>query len=165
MKKVVLNLAIGLIAFVFTGCSSVQFFSNPELTKKSGLKYYTVKPYLLVDRDAANNSIVKVTIVYLPDLENPQYVSMKNGFGTKSLDLKLADGSISTFGLESDLKIPESIEALAALVGKSGTAIKDISDARDIRGTVTPTAPPTISEIYDIIMTNGLTSVRKIEVK
>jgi pectin methylesterase-like acyl-CoA thioesterase len=162
MKNALLKLISGVFILAFTGCTSVQFYSNPELTKKSGLKYYTVKPYLEVERETVNNSIVKATILYLPDLENPQYIAVKDGLGSKKLDLKLADGVITTFGMETDPKIAESVAALAGLVSKTATAITDISTLKGIPGTA---GPATITELYDIIMTNGLTSVKKIEVK
>ena len=162
MKNAFLKLISGIIILTFTGCSSVNFYSNPELTRKSGLKYYTVKPYLQVERDVVNNSIVKATILYLPDLENPQYIAMKDGLGSKKLDVKLTDGSISTFGLDSDPKIAESLAALSGMVSKTVTAITDLSTLKGIPGAA---APATITELYDIIMTGGLTSVKKIEVK
>lgn len=87
---------------------------------------------------------------------------MKSGLGSKSLDLKLAEGSINTFGLDTDLEIPESIEAVASLVSKTASAITDLSVIKAIPEAA---APATISELYDIIMTNGITSLRKIEVK
>ncbi len=162
MKSALLKLISGVFILAFTGCTSVQFYSNPELTKKSGLKYYTVKPYLQVERETVNNSIVKATILYLPDLENPQYIVMKDGIGSKKLDVKLTDGAISTFGLDTDPKISESIAALTSLVSKTATAITDLSTLKGIPGAA---APSTITELYDIIMTNGVTSVKKIEVK
>lgn len=122
MKNTLIKLVTGIFIPAFTGCAPVKFYSNSELTKKSGLKYYTVKPYLLVERDPANNSIVKATILYLPDLENPQYMAMKDGFGSKKIDLKLTDGSINTFGLESDPKITETITALSGLISKTVSA-------------------------------------------
>jgi hypothetical protein len=162
MKNSLITLVTGILILAFIGCSTVKFYSNAELTKKSGLKYYTVKPYLQVERETVNNSIVKATILYLPDLENPQYIAMKDGLGSRKLDLKLTDGSINTFGLESDPKIAESIAALSALVSKTATAITDLSAIKGIPGAA---ASATITELYDIIMTNGLTSVKKIEVK
>ena len=161
MKNSLITLVTGILILAFTCCSSVKFYSNAELTKKSGLKYYTVKPYLQVERETVNNSIVKATILYLPDLENPQYIAMKDGLGSRKLDLKLTDGSINTFGLESDPKIAESIAALAALVSKTTTAITDLT----LKGIPNAAAPTTVTELYDITMTNGLTSVKKIEVK
>jgi hypothetical protein len=162
MKNSLITLVSGILIVAFTGCSPVKFYSNAELTNKSGLKYYTVKPYLQVERETVNNSIVKATILYLPNLENPQYIAMKDGLGSRKLDLKLTDGSINTFGLESDPKIAESISALAALVSKTATAITDLSAIKGIPGAA---ASATITELYDIIMANGLTSVKKIEVK
>ena len=119
------NSITAAIILVLTGCSTVQFYSNSELTQKSGLKYYTVKPFLQVERETVNNGIVKATILYFPDLENPQYILMKDGLGSRKLDLKLTDGSINTFGLESDPKIAESIAALTSLISKTATSIKD----------------------------------------
>jgi hypothetical protein len=162
MKSAFLKLITGVFILAFTSCTSVKFYSDAVLTKKSGLKYYTVKPYLQVERETVNNSIIKATILYLPDLENPQYIALKDGLGTKKLDLKLADGAITTFGMETDPKIAESITALSALVSKTATAITDLSTLKGIPGAV---APATIIELYDIIMINGLTSVKKIEVK
>jgi hypothetical protein len=161
MKNALIKLVSGIFILAITGCASVKFYSNAELTKKSGLKYYTVKPYLQVERDPINNSIVKATILYLPDLENPQYIAMKDGLGSRKLDLKLTDGSINTFGLDTDPKIAETIAALSGLVSKTVTAITDLSTLKSIPPAV---ASSTITELYDIIMTNGLTSVKRIEV-
>jgi len=164
--NVMKNTFLKLIYFVFilvpAGCTSVQFYSNPELTQKSGLKYYTVKPFLQVERETVNNTIVKATILYLPDLENPQYIAMKDGLGSKKLDLKLSDGVITTFGMETDPKIAESLAALTTFVSKTATAITDLSTLKGIPGAA---SPATITELYDIIMTGGVTSVKKIEVK
>ena len=162
MKNAFLKLISGVFILAIVGCTPVKFYSNSELTKKSGLKYYTVKPYLQVERDPVNNSIIKATILYLPDLENPQYIAMKDGIGSRKLDLKLTDGSINTFGLDTDTKIAETIAALTGLVSKTATAITDLST---LKGVPPPAAPIPITELYDIIMTNGLTSVKKIEVK
>ena len=162
MKNALIKIVSGLFLLSFTGCTSVQFFSNPELTQKSGLKYYTVKPFLQVERETVNNTIVKAAILYLPDLENPQYIVIKDGLGSKKLDVKLTDGTINTFGLDTDPEIAESIAALTSLVSKTATAITDLSTLKGIPGAA---APATVTELYDIIMTGGVTSVKKIEVK
>jgi hypothetical protein len=162
MKNSFLKLVSAALILALAGCTSVKFFSNAELTKKSGFKYYTVKPFLQVERDPVNNSIVKATILYLPDLENPQFIAIKDGLGSKKLDLKLTDGSINTFGMETDPKIAESVSALSSLVSKTATAISDLSA---LKGVPPSAAPSTITELYDITMTNGLTSVKRIEIK
>lgn len=162
MKNALIKIVSGIFILAFTGCTPVNFYSNSELTKKTGLKYYTVKPCLQVERDVTSNSIVKATILYLPDLENPQYLSMKGGVGSGKLDLKLTDGSINTFGSDTDPKIAETITALTGLVSKTATAVTDLSTLKSIPPKA---ASATVIELYDIIMTNGLTSLRKIEIK
>jgi hypothetical protein len=162
MKNSFLKLVSAALILALAGCTSVKFYSNAELTKKSGLKYYTVKPFLQVERDIVNNSIVKATILYLPDLENPQFIAVKDGLGSKKLDLKLSDGTISTFGMETDPKIAESVSALSSLVSKTATAILGLSTLNVVPPTA---APSTITELYDITMANGLTSVKRIEIK
>jgi hypothetical protein len=162
MKNALIKIVSGIFILTFTGCASVNFYSDAVLSKKSGLKYYTVKPYLQVEREIVNNSIVKATILYLPDLENPQYIAVKDGLGAKKLDLKLTDGYISTVGLDSDPKIAETLTALGNIVSKTASAVSDLSTLKGIPPTA---ASSTITELYDIIMTNGITSVKKIEVK
>jgi hypothetical protein len=87
---------------------------------------------------------------------------MKDGLGSKKLDVKLAEGTISTFGLDSDPKINESVEALTDLISETASAVTDLSTLKGIPGAA---AAPTITELYDIIIANGQTSVKKIEVK
>jgi len=162
MKNSFLKLVSAALILAFAGCAPVKFYSNAELTKKSGLKYYTVKPYLQVERDPVNNSIIKATIFYMPDLEHPQYIAMKDGPGSRKLDLKLTDGSLISFGLETDPKIAETISALSSLVSKIATTVTDLSALKSIPPAASSS---TITELYDIIMTNGLTSVKRIEIK
>ena len=136
--------------------------SNAALTQKSGLKYYTVKPYLLVERDPATSNVLKASVVYMPDLENPQYMVVKDGLGSRKVDLKLTEGSINIISLATDPKIAESIEALATLAAKSTAALADLSALKGVY----PTAPSsTVTELYEVIMANGTTSVKKIDIK
>ncbi len=162
MKNAFLILVTGIFILAFIGCSPVKFYSNAELTKQSGFKYYPVKPYLQVERELASNNVVKATILYLPDLENPQYIAIKDGLGSKKLDLKLTDGTITTLGLETDPLIAETLTAVANVVSKAASAVTDLSALKGLP----PTAGSTIiTELYDIVMTNGITSVKRIEVK
>jgi len=162
MKNSLIKIVTGIIFLSFAGCSPVQFYSNAEMTKKSGFKYYTVKPYLQVERDIASNNIVKATILYLPDLENPQYIAFKDGLGSKKFDVKLIDGSVSTLGLDTDPLIAETVTALGNIISKTASAVTDLSTLKGVQPTA---ASSTATELYDIIMTNGITSVKRIEVK
>lgn len=162
MKNAFIKFLAGIFILAFTGCSPVKFYSNSDLTKKSGLKYYTVKPCLQVERDQATGNIVKASILYLPDLENPQYIAINDGLGSRKLDIKFTDGYINTIGLDTDPLIAEAITALGNIVSKTASAVTDISSLKNPPFT---SASATVIELYDIIMAGGITSVRKIEVK
>ncbi len=161
MEKLFLVLKLFSFIILFSGCSPVRFYSDAELTHKSGLKYYTVKPYLQVERDITSNNITKASVIYMPDLENPQYIGINGGAGSGKFDLKLTDGTISTIGLASDPKTSESIEALAALIAKGSAGIADLTSLKGLPSA----APPSVTELYDIIMKDGITTLKKIDIK
>ena len=161
MKNTLIKLVAGISILSFIGCTPVKFYSNSGLTQESGLKYYAVKPYLMVERDPVSTNVLKATVLYLPDLENPHYMVIKNGIGSKKVDLKLTDGSLNTFGVDSDMKIAESLNALSGLISKGTTAIADLSLFKGIPPTA---ASSSITELYEILMKNGITSVKKIEI-
>jgi hypothetical protein len=147
-----------LLIILLGGCSPVKFYSNSALTQSSGLKYYSVKPYLLVEKENSTNNIVKASVVYMPDLENPQYMVLRDGLGSRKVDLKLTDGTINTFGVSSDSDLAKTIEALSAVIDKSAEAVKDMT----LKG-VPGASAATYVELYDVSMTNGATSLKKIE--
>lgn len=160
MKKSIFAAVAGFLILMITGCAPVKFYSNPGLTEKSGLKYYTVKPYLQVEKDLASSNIVKATVVYLPDLANPQYMVVRDGLGSRKVDLKLTDGSINTISVATDPKIAESVEALAALVSKTASSITDLST---LKGIPQAAAASTITELYEINMGPDGTTMKKVE--
>ena len=51
MKKSISALITCLLVLVIAGCASVKFYSDAGLKEKTGLKYYSSKPYLVVERD------------------------------------------------------------------------------------------------------------------
>jgi len=162
MKKVLLMQKLFAFIVVLAGCSPVMIYSDAGLTKKSGLKYYTVKPYLQVERDIVSNNITKAVILYLPDLENPQYIGINKGTGSGKFDLKLTDGTISTIGLATDPETSESVEALAALIAKGSAGIADLAALKGLPSAVSSSS---VTELYDIIMTDGQTTLKKIDIK
>lgn len=162
MRNLLIQIISGVFILALSGCSPVSFYSNADLTKKAGFRYYTVKPYLQVERDQATNNIVKATVLYLPDLENPQYVAIKDGLGSRKLDLKLTDGTITTLGLDTDPLIAETLTAVGNIVSRTADAVTDLSN---LKGLPPAAASSTVTELYDIVMTNGITTVKKIEVK
>lgn len=161
MKNKILTSIICLSILALAGCAPVKIFSNSGLTEKTGLKYYSVKPFLQVERDPENNRIVKATVLYLPDLANPQYMAIKDGPGSRKFDLKLTDGSINTFGYTSDTKIAESLDALAALLSKGTTALTDLTTLKSPQGLK---AVSNAVELYEIVIGTDKTVLREVAI-
>jgi len=160
MKKTITELVICLFILAFAGCAPVQIYSNNSLTSRTGLKYYTVKPFLHVEREAGSNRIVKATVVYLPDLANPQYMVIHDGLNSRKISLKFTDGAINTFGYTSTSKVPESVDALAAMVTKSTDAITEL---KSFAGLQPAKAPSNTVELYEIVFGPEKTTLRKVE--
>lgn len=118
MKILSFLLFLGILV---SGCASVEFYSEDDLKGKAALKFYNSHPYFLVTNPSSDSS--SVSVIYLPDLENPTYVKPKNGIGTAKLELSLKNGMLTSFGNEVDSKVPETIESAASVLGTfmSGT--------------------------------------------
>jgi hypothetical protein len=158
MKKQKALLILVLLVISISGCVPVRIYSDAGLTKKTGVKYYPVKPFLQVERDPATNRVVKSQVLYLPDLANPQYMAIKGGPGSSKADLKLTDGTINTFGFDSDAVIPETIEAFATLLSKGAGAVEDLNS---FKGPLSATA--NIVELYEIVITADKTFLREVK--
>jgi hypothetical protein len=160
MKKTITELVICFVILASGGCAPVQIYSNNSLTSRTGLKYYTVKPFLNVEREAGTNRIVKATVVYLPDLANPQYMVMHDGLNSRKVNLKFTDGAINTFGYTSTSKVPESVDALAAMITKSTDAITELKSANGLQPSK---APSNTVELYEIVIGAEKTTLRKVD--
>jgi len=53
---------------LLAGCATVKVYSDAGLKNETGLRFYTLKPYLLVEPMAEKDNTVKTSVVYLPDL-------------------------------------------------------------------------------------------------
>jgi hypothetical protein len=125
-------LTILTLTAILSGCATVKFYSDKELTKESGIEFYSPKPYLIVEKNPAKDVSMKMSIIYLPDFNNPKYAKLKPGFGTSDLKLSLENGIITSYGITSDSKIPETITAISGLVGGVGTSYKSLAEAIEI---------------------------------
>jgi uncharacterized protein involved in tellurium resistance len=159
MKKSFMASVCGLIIMGLAGCTPVKFFSDQQLTQRCGFKYYTTKPYFQVERDLATGSVVKATVIYLPDLANPQYVVIKAVPGSGKVDLKLTDGSITTIGVATDMKLGETVDAMAALIANGASAVTALKGAPSAAGA------SAVTELYEILMDKEGTSLKKIEIR
>jgi hypothetical protein len=159
MKTKMFAAIVSLTVIVFTACAPVQFYSNKGLTEKTGLKYYTVKPFLHVERDSETGKIVKATIIYLPDLANPQYMIIHDGLNSRKINLKFINGSIDTFGYTSTGKVGESVDALAALISKGTDALTDLNALKSLQAV--KNLSNTV-ELYEIIFGADKTTLREV---
>jgi hypothetical protein len=159
MKTRMFAATVIFICVIVAGCAPVQFYSNKGLTEKTGLKYYTVKPFLHVERDAETGRIVKAAIIYLPDLANPQYMVIRDGLNSRKINLKFTNGSIDTFGYSSTGKISESVDALAAIISKGTDALTELNALKSLQ---TVKAPSNTVELYEIVFGADKTTLREV---
>jgi hypothetical protein len=120
------------IALLSSGCAAVRFYNDSGLTSETGIEFFSPKPYLLVEMSPAKDVAIKTTIFYLPDRGNPHYAKLKPGFGTSDLKLSLENGILTSVGLNSDSKIPESVTALSGIISGVGTSFKSITDGLNV---------------------------------
>jgi hypothetical protein len=161
MKTTILAAFVSLTLIVLSGCAPVQIYSNKSLSEKTGLKYYTVKPFLHVERDSETNRIVKSNVIYLPDLANPQYLVMRDGVNSRKINLKFKEGAITDFGFSSTGKVGESVDALAAMITKSTDALTELTALKTLQAA--KTSSNTV-ELYEIIIGPEKTTLREVTV-
>ncbi len=107
---------------LLAGCATVKVYSDAELKNETGLRCYSLKPYLLVEYMAEKDNTVKTTVVYLPDMANPHYMKVKAGLGSGELKMTFDEGALTSYGVVTDSKIPELLEAFASMLSKSAYA-------------------------------------------
>ncbi len=127
MKTKNLLFILGLL--IFSSCATVKFYDDANLTQESGIEFYPPKPYLLVERKPAKDVALKSSIIYLPDFSKPKYAKLQAGFGSNDLKLSLSNGIITSYGITTDSKIPETITALTGVLSATGTTYKSFAEA------------------------------------
>jgi hypothetical protein len=161
MKNTMIALFVSVAIFALTGCAPVQFYSNSGLTVKTGLKYYTTKPFLHVERDPQTNKIVKAAVIYLPDLANPQYMVIREGLNSKKINLKFTNGTLDTFGYTSTGKVGESVDALAGMVTKGTDALTELNTLKSLQAVK---ASPNTVELYEIVFGADKTTLKEVTI-
>ena len=126
------SFVLGLLGLVLIGCAGVDFYTDSAMTQKSGFKYYYSKPYVLVKRTAAKEKPVDISVVYLPDLDNPVYAKMRGGLGSHDFKFSLNNGQITSYGQTGDAQVDEALANLAAPFSGIATGIKTLAEADKI---------------------------------
>ena len=131
MKPIFLNFVASLIiCFYLVSCAGVKIYKDEDMKTEAGIKYYHSKPFLLIERFPQKDVAQKVSVIYLPDLAHPYFVKIKNGIGSNDLKIAFEEDSISSFGLVTDTKIPETITSLTGLL-KTETADEKVSASNE----------------------------------
>ncbi len=161
IMKTIFLLIGALVIYSFSGCASVQIYSENNLKSRTGLRFYNSKPFLLVELKSAKDMTVKTSVIYLPDLANPQYIKVKPGLGANELKMAFSNGVLSSYGITASSEIPEIITSLASLISKGSDAAKQISTLS------VPSLPKQAEEsfiLYEIVFATEGTILKKIKI-
>jgi len=161
MKKLAILAVLTVAGILFTGCATVKVYSDAELKNETGLRYYTLKPYLLVEYMANKDNTVKTSVVFLPDLSSPQYIKVRPGIGSSDLKMTFSNSTLESYGVATDSQIPESMAAFADILSKSAYAAQNFSGSRPETDTPQDQAIP--FRIFEIVFTASGTVLREVE--
>lgn len=115
------------------GCAGVTFYSSPDLKGKTGIPVYGSSPYLLVARTGKADKPVETSIIYITDPNQVIFAKPRSGFGSANLTLALSGGQLTSFGQQTDTKLPELVSSLAGIVTARATADKLVAEGEAIR--------------------------------
>jgi len=160
MKKLHALAVLAVAVFLFAGCATVKIYSDAELSKETGLRFYTLKPYLLVEYQAEKDNSVKTSVVYLPDLSSPQFMRLKPGVGSSELKMTFKTSALESYGVAVDSQLPESMAAFADILSKSAYAAQNFSGTRpDSASEEIMTTP---FRLFEIILTPSGTTLKEV---
>ncbi len=159
MKKLKVIFVVAVTVLI-TGCATVKVYSDAELKKETGLRYYTLKPYLLVEYMAEKDNTVKSTVVYLPDLSSPQYMKLQPGIGASELKMSFKNSALESYGVVTDSQLPESMAAFADILSKSAYAAQTFT--RTESHEIMSQEPGTAFRLFEILFTPDGTVLREV---
>lgn len=161
MKKNLFLAVLTVSGILLTGCATVKVYSDAGLNTETGLRYYTLKPYLLVENMANKDNTVKTSVIFLPDLSSPQYIKVKPGIGSSELKMTFSNSTLETYGVATDSQIPESMAAFADILSKSAYAAQNFSGSRPDTETAQELAIQ--FRLFEIVFTASGTALREVE--
>lgn len=146
---------VALLALA-AGCARFAIYDNPRLAgEESGIRFYTAKPYLLVTESGGPEKPA-VSVVYLPDLANPQFAQPRTGVGMAKLSMGLSNSILTTFGQETDTKIPDLLDSVGSLT-------KMLAELRQAQPRDLAAARPAEKfQLYEIAVVDGRTQLIRV---
>lgn len=159
MKRLTVVLLVAA-CYMIAGCATVKVYSDAGLKNETGLRYFTLKPYLLVEYNAEKDNTVRTTVIYLPDLSSPQYMFLKPGIGSSELKMSFKNSALDSYGVATDSKLPESMEAFAAMLSKTAYATQALTGPGS-QGTRN-SEPGTAFRLFEIIPSSTGTILKEV---
>jgi hypothetical protein len=157
-SKLPLSLLLLAMLALLSGCATVKFYNDASLKNETGLRFYSPKPYLLVEYLGTKTVNLKTSIFYLPDLEDPQYIRIKPGIGSSALKLELSNGILTSYGLTTDTKMPETLGKITDLLTKSTSSIADV-----VKNKTEAEQDQPVFELYEIVVSDGQTKLVRVK--
>jgi len=96
MKRITVFAAIVVACILLAGCATVKVYSDAGLNNETGLRFYT--------------------------LSSPQFMRVKPGLGASEVKMGFKNSALESYGVVADSKLPEGLEAFAAVLSKSAYA-------------------------------------------
>lgn len=166
MKRLIVFTVIAVTLIVLGGCATVRIYSDATLKNETGLRYYTLKPYLLVEYMAEKDKTIRTTVVYLPDLASPQYMVLQPGIGSSDLKMNFANSALTSYGVITESQLPESLEAFANVLSKSAYAAQTFtrteSGARNQEQETSNTEPGHSFRLFEIVPGSDGATLREV---
>ncbi len=160
MKKSSIIAAIPVVLCLVSGCATVKIYSDAGLTIETGLRFYTLKPYLLVEYEEGMDKVTKSSVVFLPDISSPQYMKLSPGIGASELKMTFGNSALESYGVVTDSQLPESMAAFADILSKSAYAAQTFTGTRQSLES-TPEQKAVPFRLFEIIITSSGTVLRE----
>jgi hypothetical protein len=160
MKRLIVFAAIPVALILLSGCATVKIYSDAGLTRETGLRFYTLKPYLLVEYQSGKDNNVTTSVVFLPDIASPQFMKLRPGIGSSELKMTFSNSALESYGVVTDSQLPESMAAFADILSKSAYAAQTFSGTRP--GTEPGQQQAIPFRLFEIIITPSGTELREI---
>jgi hypothetical protein len=157
-NSLVIPVLLSAAIMILSGCASVKFYSDASLSEETGLRYYTLKPYLLVEYMAEKGNSVKTSVIYLPDLSSPQYLEFRTGIGRNDIEMAFTNSALTSYGAVTESMFSETLESVASMLSKSAYTAQAFS----VPAPAETDIPERCFMLYEIVIGAGGTSLVEI---
>lgn len=156
-RKWITHFVVTASVLLVASCAGIRV--KDEHGQGTGIEFFPAKPYLLVENTKDGP---KTSLITLPDVSRPRYLSYKSGLGNVEFGFTLNNGMLAAFNQKTDVRAPELITSFGALATglaalraeETGTTVERkaiLSVVQQLRekvvGSLGKTTDPVIQEI------------------